>query len=101
MERRIVRTLYKRTLGVAREMGYVYGDWNLYVKKANPYNFRYNTIVRIRKQKKLGHYMGNNIRNGYKRYMNVTDKTLIDDLITDGFEALQIANWLKMNMRGR
>ena len=101
MDRRIIRTLYKSKLGVARKMGYVYGDWNSHVKRCNPYNFNLNKITRIYKQRRIGHYMGNNIRNNYKTQMNVTDKNVIDDLIIDGFEALELVNWMKQHFSGR
>lgn len=95
MERQIVRALYKNKLAVARKMGYKYGNWNVNIKSVNHMNYGWNKIKQVNKQRKLGYYVGNNVRNKYKDNIEIKDNNEINELITNGFKGLQLVNWMK------
>ena len=91
MSRTTVRLLYKTKLSLCKRMGYQYGNWN------SDRVFEYNKIGKrqvdkLIRQRLLGDYMWNTIRNHYKHFIIVDNAIDKEELICYGFANLRDVN---------
>lgn len=91
MSRATVRLLYKTKLSLCKRMGYQYGNWNSdRVFDNNKIGKR--QIEKLTRQRLLGDYVWNTIRNNYKHFIEVDDDIDKEELIWHGFANLRHVN---------
>lgn len=91
MSRTTVLLLYKTKLSLCKRMGYQYGNWNSdRVFENNKIGKR--QIEKLTKQRLLGDYVWNSIRNNYKHFIKVDSNIEKEELIWQGFANLRHVN---------
>lgn len=96
MSRATVRLLYKTKLSMCKRMGYQYGNWNSdRVFENNKIAKR--QIEKLTRQRLLGDYVWNTIRNNYKLFINNDIEK--EELIWHGFANLRHVNLIYKGFR--
>ena len=88
-----VLTLYKTSLRLAQDVGYIPGDWrkNTYIQR-NYMNLslkKRKKIIYNLKQKDIGAFVAWNIRKMYKDNKNLKDKEKINESIDYGYHFIR------------
>ena len=91
MSRTTVHLLYKTKLSLCKRMGYQYGKWDPN-KVFDNNKIGKRQIEKLTRQRLLGDYVWNTIRNNYKKFIDVDDKYTKEELIDHGFANLRHVN---------